>query len=70
MAEEWLSITEAAKLVSYHRDTIRDLAKAGTIKSRKIVTVWQVSKSSLLSYIRQREKHGGKRGPKKIVDNR
>lgn len=70
MADEWLSITEASKLVEYHRDTIRDLAKAGKIKSRKIVTVWQVSKKSLLAYIQNIEKLGEKRGRKTMVDNK
>ncbi len=68
MADEWLSITEASKLVDYHPETIRDLAKARKIKSRKIVDRWQVSKASLLKYIRNVSELGEKRGRKKTVD--
>lgn len=65
-----MSITEASKLVDYHPETMRDLAKAGKIKSRKVVTVWQVSKTSLLAYIRNVGELGEKRGPKRALDKK
>lgn len=65
MTDEWLGITEASKLVNYHPDTLRDLAKTGKVKSRKVVTVWQIRRSSLLAYLRNVEKLGEKRGRKK-----
>lgn len=69
MADDWLSITEASKLVGYHPDHLRVLVRQGKIKSRKIVTVWQVSKASLLTHIRNSEQRGEKRGPKKNIDS-
>lgn len=64
MTEEWLTISEAAKLCGYHPNYIRLLIRAGKVKGRKYVTVWQVNRTSLLSYLRHAEKLGAKRGPK------
>lgn len=69
MADEWLSITEASKLVDYNPDHLRELVRARKIKARKVVTVWQVSKSSLLAYIREQAKRGEKTGRKKTIDS-
>ena len=62
--EDWLTINEAAELVNYHEETIRELARDGKITARKISIVWQVSQKSLLEYLEKVEKLGGKRGPK------
>lgn len=62
--EDWLTINEAAELVNYHEETIRELARDGKITARKISVVWQVSQKSLLEYLEKVEKLGGKRGPK------
>ncbi len=62
---EWISVTEAASLSGYHPDHLRELIRAGKVKARKIVTVWQVDRASLQAYIRKVEKLGAKRGPKK-----
>jgi Helix-turn-helix domain len=67
--DEWLSITEASNLVDYHPDHLRELVREGKVKARKIVTVWQVSKSSLFAYVRERERRGEKTGRKKTVDS-
>ncbi len=69
MKEDWLSITEASRLVGYHPDSLRDWAKAGKIKARKVVTVWQVSRSSLLDYLQALREQGEKRGRKKAIDS-
>ena len=62
--EDWLTINEAAELVDYHEETIRELARDGKITARKISIVWQVSRKSLFEYVQKVEKLGGKRGPK------
>lgn len=61
---DWISITEAAQLSGYHPDRIRELAREGKIKGQKIVTIWQVSRTSVLAYLRTVGKKGAKRGPK------
>lgn len=62
--DDWLTINEAADLVNYHEETIRELARDRKIIARKISIVWQVSQKSLLDYVEKVEKLGGKRGPK------
>jgi hypothetical protein len=64
MAEAWISTAEAVKLTGYSTVHIQGLARQGKIKARKWVSVWQISKTSLLAYKRQADKLGGKRGPK------
>jgi hypothetical protein len=61
---DWISVTEAAQLSGYHPDSIRELARQGKIVGQKVVTVWQVSRQSVLAYIRVVGKKGAKRGPK------
>lgn len=63
---EWISITEAAKLSGYHKDTMRELAREGRIKGRKFVTVWQINRASLQAYLKRVEMMGEKRGRKPI----
>ena len=62
--EDWLTISEAAKLVNYHEETIRELARDGLITSRKISIIWQVNRKSLLDYVAKAMRLGEKRGPK------
>jgi len=62
---EWISVTEAARLSAYDADYIRKLIRSGKIKARKIITVWQIDRASLLSYVQKTERLGAKRGPKK-----
>jgi excisionase family DNA binding protein len=62
---DWISVTEASKLVAYHPDHLRVLIREGKIKARKIVTVWQVDRTSLMAYLRNQDKQGKKRGRKK-----
>jgi excisionase family DNA binding protein len=62
--DDWLTVNEAAELVDYHEETIRELARNGKITARKISIVWQVSRKSLLKYVKKVEELGGKRGPK------
>ena len=67
MAEEWLTIFEAAQLGNYHPNYVRQLIRKKKVEGRKYVTVWQVKRSSLLAYIRKTEKLGGRRGPKRVA---
>jgi len=62
---EWISVTEAAQLTSYHPEHIRELIREGRVKAQKFATVWQIDRASLVAYVRKAEKLGQKRGPKK-----
>ncbi len=65
MDEGWIGITEAAKMSGYHPEHLRELVREGKLEARKIVTVWQINKQSLLTYIAQAEKSEDKRrGPR------
>lgn len=64
-AEEWITVREAARLSGYHIESIRRLVHAGQIEARKFATVWQVSRKSLLAYVKRAEERGERRGPKR-----
>ena len=64
--EEWLTIYDAADLVSYDPDHLRRLVRAGKIDARKWGNTWQVKSVSLLEFIKESEKRGEKRGPKRV----
>lgn len=65
MAADWITSKEAIALSGYHIEHLRELAREGKIKAQKWQREWQISRSGLLEYIRQKEKLGDKRGPKK-----
>jgi len=65
MAEQWLTIAQAAQLSGYHPVTLRRLIYAGRIKARKFGPVWQVNRTGLIAYTRKVSKLGAKRGPKR-----
>lgn len=67
MADDWITTREAVKLSGYHPVTLRSLIRNRRIKGRKYFVVWQVSRNSLLSYLREQEKRGEKRGPKPLT---
>jgi excisionase family DNA binding protein len=62
--DEWITTAEAAELTGYHRNHILRLLEGGKVKAQKWGIQWQVSRSSLLAYVRTVEKTGAKRGPK------
>ncbi len=62
---QWISVAEAAQISGYDADYIRKLIRAGRVKARKVITVWQVDRASLAAYAKLAEKMGEKRGPKK-----
>lgn len=65
MAQTWISVSDAARMSAYDADYIRKLIRAGKVKARKVVTVWQVDRASLAAYLKATGQMGQKRGPKK-----
>lgn len=64
--DEWLTVSEAAKLSGYNEDHLRELIRdKKAIAARKFSIVWMVSRKSLLEYVAEQAKLGRKRGPKK-----
>lgn len=54
--DEWLSVSDAARLSGYHPEHIRRLVRQGAIAAKKFSIVWMVSKNSLLQYMKIQEK--------------
>ena len=67
MADDWITTREAMRLSGYHLDHVRRLIRSGEVKGRKFLIVWQVSRSSLLAYLRRQEQQGERRGRKKDI---
>lgn len=61
---DWITTAAAATMSGYHVDYIRKIARAGHIKAQKWASDWQVSRSSLQGYMRNKKKLGERRGPK------
>lgn len=61
MLDEWLSVSEAAKLSGYHPEYIRRLIRDGEIEARKFSIVWQVRTQSLLDYLENAQSKEDKR---------
>ncbi len=61
---DWITTKEAAELTGYHRNHVLRLLETGRVKAQKWGIQWQVSRSSLLAYVKKTGKLGGKRGPK------
>ncbi len=68
MGEQWLTTAQAAQLTGFHPDYIRKLMQQGKIEGKKWGREWQVSRASLLKYVKQVEKLGKRRGPKVDVN--
>lgn len=64
MAEQWLTVNEAAEISGYHPEHIRELLRESKVKGRKFGPLWQVERVSLLTYVRKINGIGAKRGPK------
>jgi len=62
--DEWLTVSDAAKLSGYNPEYITRLIRQGEISGRKVSIVWLVDRESLLAYVEKAKKLGGKRGPK------
>jgi excisionase family DNA binding protein len=65
MATDWITTAEATRLTGYHPERVRELAREGRVKARKFGVVWQVSKQSVLAYVKAAAISNDKRlGPK------
>jgi excisionase family DNA binding protein len=65
MATDWITTAQAAELSGYHPERIRELMREGRVEAQKFGTLWQVSRASLLAYLKASEKSEDKRrGPK------
>jgi hypothetical protein len=62
--EEWLTTYEAVRISGYELDYIRKLVRAKKIVGRKWGQSWQVSRASLLEFLKSKEQQGQKRGRK------
>ncbi len=62
---DWITTDEATRLSGYHPVYLRELIRAGKIKAKKWSRDWQVSRSSLLAYVRKAaESEDRRRGAK------
>ncbi len=64
MANDWITMAEAAEVSGYHPDHVRRLIRDGHLKAQQFGIVWQISRSSLQAYVRKAEQKGERRGPK------
>lgn len=62
--DDWITTAEAARLSGYTLRRVCQLVTVGTVHGQRFGNVWQVSRRSLLAYVKQAEKLGAKRGPK------
>ena len=63
---DWITTAGAARLSGYNAAYLRELIRTGKVKAQKWGRDWQVSRASLLAYMRAAEKSADKRrGAKK-----
>ncbi len=60
--DDWLTVRDAAKLANYHEEHVRRLIRNGEIVGKRVVIVWLVSRTSLLSYVAKQTDKGERRG--------
>lgn len=58
--EDWLMVSDAARLTGYNVEYIRRLVRTGKVKAKKWGAAWMINRSSLLVY----KKEGERRGPR------
>ncbi len=64
MDEDWITTNEACKISGYTSRHIRRLLESELVEGKRWGRDWQVSKTSLLDYMKRTENKGEKRGPK------
>ena len=64
MPRDLITVRDAAQLVGYHPEHVRELLRAGIVKGQKFGETWQVDRADLLIYANRQAKSGKKRGPK------
>ena len=62
--DDWLTTYDAARVSGYNPDYIRQLIRSNKVVGRKWGPSWQVSRHSLVTYIKHAEKQGERRGAK------
>ena len=62
--DDWITTVEASQLSGYSTVHIRKLIKGGEIRAQKWGRDWQVSRESLVAYLKRIGDKGNKRGPK------
>ena len=67
--EDWLTTYEAVRISGYELDYIRKLIRAQKITGRKWGQSWQVSRTSLMAFLKSKEQQGQKRGRKPKLQN-
>ncbi len=66
MPADWITTKEATRLSGYHPVYLYELIRSGKIRGQKWASDWQISRKSLLGYMRKAEKSRDKRrGAKK-----
>jgi hypothetical protein len=71
-SEDWITTLAASQISGYHIERIRELVREGVIKARKFGPIWQISKQSLIEYLKSLEETQDRRRgpkPKKGLDN-
>jgi excisionase family DNA binding protein len=58
---EWLTAAEAAQLIGYNEEYVRQLARAGTIQSRKVSRSLLIHRASLLEHKKRMDSLGTRR---------
>ena len=66
MLNNWITTSEAAEIGNYHINHVRRLIRGGKIEARKFGTVWMVNRESFISYLKDTQNKGERRGPKSI----
>lgn len=63
--DDWITSTEALQISGFNPDYLRRILRSGKVLARKWGREWQVSKLSLLKYLRNADKSPDKRrGPR------
>ena len=65
---DWITTTEACELSGYTPNYLRDLIRAKKVKAQKWERSWQISRTSLETYLRNVAELGEKRGRKRRQD--
>ena len=58
---DWITTHQAAELSGYNAEYIRDLIRKGKIRSQKWGRDWQISRASLIDYMRAADKSPDRR---------
>ncbi len=65
MTDDWITTSDASTITGYHPEHLRRLMREGMIRGRKFGIVWQVSRISLMKYLKNvSKKTDGRWGPK------